>query len=451
MTPPPIRLTIACVVFAVCGILAVTELSANQLPAGDMPATPAPAADEQIAEVSAALERFKTLDFDGALSKLKEAVTKHPKLPPAEVVMASWFASANQPGAVRLYLESAIRENPNDPEAYVILGDVNLSNQRDRRVTEAALLYTKAATLVASVANEERKKNLAPRIEGGLAAVAAARADWATAQNHLEAWLKLDPESDLAMRRLAVALFKQAKAQEALEQLKAGYELNPKTLHWAAMMARFYAGVPDEENAKKWMTYALSVAPDDLAVWLVAAQWSLETRQLDDAEKQAATAMRIDPNSLQAKILRGVVALFREDFASAEVYFESAVSQSPSNFAATNNLALALCEQTDDTKKRKAVEYATNNARLYPRNSEAASTYGWVLYKAGKVQDADKVLSQLARSGRVTEDTAYFIARVAFEMGRKDEAKAVLQKALKSTRPFSKRKEAEQLQSELGN
>jgi len=451
MTPPPIRLTLTLAAFAICAILAVSASAANQLEIGEMPDTPAPAVDEQIQEVKDAAERFNKLDFDGALSKLKEAVTKNPQLPPAEVIMASWFARANQPGAVRLYLDAAVKENPNDPEAYIILGDVNLNNPRDRRQTEADLLYAKAAELIGGVQNEERKQKLAPRVEAGLAAVAAARGDWATSQTHLEKWLTLEPKSDTAMQRLAIALFRQKKAAEARDQLKAAYEVNPKMLHWAAIMGQFYAQAEDDENAKQWMTYALQAAPKDLNVWLVAAQWSLDAGRLGDAETQAATAMRLDHDSLQAKNLRGVIALFKEDYASAETYFEAAVSQSPSNFAATNNLALALCEQDDDTKKRKAVEYATNNARMYPKASEAASTYGWVLYKAGRVQEADNVLRQLARSGRISQDTAYFIARVAAEMGRKDEAKALLQNALKSTRPFSKQREAKALLAELGN
>ena len=112
-------------------------------------------------------------------------------------------------------------------------------------------------------------------------------------------------------------------------------------------------------------------------------QWALETEQLPEAEKQATAALQIDPKSLDAKILCGVIALFKKDFAGAERYFEAAHLQSPRNFAATNNLALVLIEQKDEAKKRRALEYAQNNVQQNPKSAEAASTYGWVLYKTG--------------------------------------------------------------------
>lgn len=422
------------------------RVSAQDIPVEEPPPAELPVPDEQIKEVADAAQLFGKLQFDAALSKLKEATTKHPELPPAQLIMATWFARANQAGAVRAYLELTVKDLPNDPEAYLILGDINTG---ERRTTEAGLLYAKAAELVPGVTNEERKSRLGPRVESGLAAVAAARQDWATAQKHLEAWLKLDPKSDVAMRRLAVALFQQRDAKQALEQLKTAYEINPKTLHYGATMAQFYEQSGDHENAKTWMEFAMKAAPKALSTWLVAAQWSLQTGQLAEAEKEAATAMQLDRESIDAKILRGVIALFQRDYKSAEIYFESALLDSPRNFAAKNNLALALCEQSDEAKKRRALDYAVENARLFPKNAEAISTYGWVLYRAGNVKEADTVLSRLARSGRVSEDTAYFIARVAAESGRKDEAKAVLEPTLQSKRPFSKRQEAQTLLDEL--
>ena len=59
---------------------------------------------------------------------------------------------------------------------------------------------------------------------------------------------------------------------------------------------------------------------------------------------------------------------------------------SPSNFAASNNLALALCEQSDNLKKNRALEYAQINAQRYPKMADAASTLGWVQYRLGHLQ-----------------------------------------------------------------
>ena len=104
--------------------------------------------------------------------------------------------------------------------------------------------------------------------------------------------------------------------------------------------------------------------------------------------------------------------------------------QSPSNFEATNNLALALVELKDDSKKNRALEYASENFKKTqgnqnkqnPQNvAEAVSTFGWVLYRIDPVKnldDADKLLRQaistnalqsrhrlLCRGGRTGQQT----------------------------------------------
>jgi Tfp pilus assembly protein PilF len=235
----------------------------------------------------------------------------------------------------------------------------------------------------------------------------------------------------------------------ALEKLKEAAKVDPEILTPEAMLAQYYEQSGDHENAKKWMVSALTLAPKDLKTRLTAGQWSLHTGRLDDAQTQAAAALQIDPTSLPAKILRGVVAIFQKDYTTAERYFELARLQSPRNFAAGNDLALALIEQDDKPKQLRALEYAENNVRLYQRSPEAASTYGWVLYKLGRLDDAEKWLQAAISAGQVSPETAYYCARLAKDRGHDAVAKQWLEGALKSTSPFAMRPEATALMEKL--
>jgi tetratricopeptide (TPR) repeat protein len=127
--------------------------------------------------------------------------------------------------------------------------------------------------------------------------------------------------------------------------------------------------------------------------------------------------------------------------------------QSPANFAASNNLALALVEQdkekTAEAKKRKALEYAADNVQKNNKVSEAWSTYGWVLYKNGKVDEAEKALTNALSGGQLSADTAYYFARVLSDKGRAEQAERFAQAAVDSNRPFTKRREAKLLLEEL--
>jgi Tfp pilus assembly protein PilF len=457
---------------AACVLFGSIRASWSQPISGaDVPATPKPKADvPKYPDVEKALEKFNQRAFDEAEKALEDAVLRHPELPPAQVIMAQWFAQANQAFLMRMALEKSILKSATDPEAFVIFGNIAL---QDRRVTEAALLFAKAKELLTTFKQPgERKSILEPQTISGLAAVAEAREEWATAQSNLETLLKLvsdrkaggkeeeakkNQETAVALQRLARALFQQKKPAESLTKLREAAAADKENvLTPEAALARFYEQYGDHANAVKWMANALKAAPEDLRTRLVEGQWALETGDLKEAETHAMKAKTIDPKSVDAKILHGVIELFKKDYKGAEKDFEDAHLMTPGNFAATNNLALALCEQKDDAKLRKALEYASTNFQSNQKNPEAASTLGWVWYKNKDLDKAQQALQIAIQSGNLSADTAYYVAQVLFDRSQltndktqKDQAKSFLEAAVKNTRPFSMRPEAQILLDKL--
>ena len=253
------------------------------------------------------------------------------------------------------------------------------------------------------------------------------------------------------------------KMEECSAWTKKAYEADTeRVLPPPFQMALLYAQADNNfKNAKTWMEYALKVYPKHLRGRLVAAQWYWQTSQrelktdpaqLDAAEKHASMAMQIDKDSIEAIVFRGIVALFKKDYPSAERYFEAAYSKKYDHFPAKNNLALALCEQVPSTKKRRALQLATENVRLHPQSVEAMSTYGWVLYQNNKLPEAERALLQAASKGGLSADTAFYVAQVMAERNREGgKAKAIqlLESSITTKRPFSKREEAQKLLAEL--
>jgi tetratricopeptide (TPR) repeat protein len=439
---------ISALAFLTTGLLYATQFaSAEPVPVTDSSA----GAQPQIQEINDAVSRFKDRDIDGTIKSLEAAVKKNPDLPPVYVLLAQIYGQANMPQGVLQSLEKSVQTTPDDPEAYVIFAQIAL---RDRRITEADLLLNKANGLLSKLdKNPKRKDAMAPAVAGGLAQVYQAREDWATSKKYLEQWLKLVPKNTEALRQMATVLYKQKDVEGALARLKEAKAADPKFLTPEAYLAVIQQQSGDKDAAKKSIAAALTKAQDDLNTQLVAAQLALENGQLEEAQNRAAAALRIDSNSLDAKIVRGLIALFQKDYKGAELYFEGAHLKSPGNFAASNNLALALAEQKDEAKKRRALEFASNNVQQYQKTNnfvEAASTYGWVLYKLGQIDDADKFLTTAVTSGQnISPDTAYYMAVVANEKNRKEEAKRLLKAAGKSTSPFTMKQEAVSLLEQL--
>jgi tetratricopeptide (TPR) repeat protein len=193
----------------------------------------------------------------------------------------------------------------------------------------------------------------------------------------------------------------------------------------------------------------LTATPKDLKTRLVAAQWLWKEGQLKDAAEQATAARQIDPKSIDAQMISGQIALFQKSYTAAENYFQAAHLLDPNNFGASNNLALALAEQKDDTKKQTALGYAAANADRYRNSAEAISTYGWVLYRLKRLEEAEQALRSVVAGGSFSTDTAYYWARIQADRGRDADAIKFLDGALQYKGPFVMRHEAEALLKEL--
>jgi tetratricopeptide (TPR) repeat protein len=432
-------------VLAVCSAWMPSPSMAE--PIGGTNAAAAPAAAAPGPDLTEAGKRFSSGDFEGAANLLREAVKQNPDLPPAQVMMARMFMQSNLAAEGRRRLERAIVEEPADPTAYMLMGDLAL---REGRIAEAELDFQKVQSLLPKFEKSAKQKSeIESSLCSGLASVAEARQNWAEAKKQWEALLKLEPTNTMALQRLAHCLVQQKDPASALEMLQKAAALDPQTLTPEALLARLCEQAHDRENAKKYMAMALLVAPKNIKTRLVAARWAFDTEDLENALAQTNIALKIDEKSLDAKILRGMIAAYKKDYRTAERYSEEAHLQAPDNFVASNNLALALVEQRDETKKRRALQYAEENLKKYPKSVDALSTYGWVLYKMGRLDEAENVLRTAIQGASFNPDMAYYLACVDLDRNQEIEARALLTSALREPGLFAMRQEAQERLNQL--
>lgn len=400
-------------------------------------------------ELTQAIGKFQSRDFAGALEALNAATAKYSDLPPARTLLARLHFAAGQALAGQAQLEQAGAETPDDPEAYILLGDLAFTSGR---VLESSLLFAKAEELANAFAGDaKRKKNLQARCLAGLASIAEARQNWQLAKDRLDAWLALDPENALAHHRKGVVLFRlnPSDPKDAVKELEAATNKSDKLAPFPVTMMRLFEQSGNRNDAAKWAKFAVSKLPDNLQVRLGVAQWAWETDQLAMAKEHADKAAEIDPNSLEAKILQGVVARYMSNLEEAERLLDSAKLQDPSNFTATDQLALVLIDSKDEAKRRRALELAELNARNNQQNVEAAWTLGWVYYRSGRLNEAAQLMQAASASGRLNADNAYYMARLSKDLGRGENIKRFLDAALAATGPFANREDAKKMQEAL--
>jgi uncharacterized protein (TIGR02996 family) len=446
LSPPLPRLLLLSCASALIGLLS-PQWSVAQLDTRGLIGYAVSDVGPKYQDVDQAITRYRNRDYEGALQLLARAKQTNPELPPAEVMLAKLHFAAKQTAVGRAALERAVRDHPDDPEAYLVLAELSLA---EGRVTATGLLSARAADANQKLPDSQRRKrNYQLRIFNGRTTVAERREDWSAAEAQLTAWVKADPENASAVERLGRARFMQGKYAEAQKAFSYAKQKDAKRPSAAVLMARLYHRQAKEAEAQQAFDQAVAADGNDITTRVAYAQWLLERSQPDKAKAQIAAAMKIDPNSRDALLLSGLAALMAKDYATAEASLKQAHLLAPTNVDVLSYLALALISQTDDAKRKQATAYAALAARQDPKNGNLGVTFGWILYQLGRVREAEQTLNNSLKLRNLSPDSRYLVAQVFFDRGKNQPAAQLLDAALKSKGIFVYRREAQALADKL--
>jgi tetratricopeptide (TPR) repeat protein len=405
-----------------------------------------PTADKKVyPEIEEAKRRLARQDIEGALESFGAAAKAHGDLPNARIQLANVYFSVNRPREARAQLEKAITDYPDDPETYLVMAELAL---REGQWTDAGLLSERAVGLLKGFkADADKKKDLTTRAYLGAAMTAQQHERWEDARKILTELIKANPDSAAAHFRLGQVLFETDKQKEAYAELQAAARMDEDIPSPEMTMAQLFEKNKDKANAEKWLKQAVAADPKKLKTRLDAIQWMLRTGDLAAAKAQATEALAIDPNSQDALFLAGRVARFSKDYPQAQKYLERSYLESPGAGSVANELALTLAEIGEEERKR-ALTLAEATYRQQ-RDVETAATLGWICYRLGRMEEAEKLFSAVATANQFSPDAAYFFAVFADDRNRGEAAKGLLEAALKGDAPFANRAEAQKLYDRL--
>ncbi len=397
-------------------------------------------------QIIQAVESFKSGRYDECLQRLEGAAGTYPNLLPPRLILAKLFLASRQIAQGRVAMEQAIAKHPDRPEIYLQFAALALA---DGHLTDAALQFEKALSLVPAEAGTAPQRHFLSECHAGLATVAERRGQWPAVQKYVGLWLRADAQSGPAHERLARAMIAQDRPKEAFQALQQAAKLvtspRPPELVMAILLTQF----DKADQAEPWIVRLAEQSPEDAPSRLAIATWYLEQGQLEKAEQHADTAARLAPKAKDLALLRGTIARHLRGYEQAETFFQEQYTAFPADFQASNGLALVLIEQADPSKRLRALQLAEINARQYPRMAEALATVGWLYFKHDRLDEAEKALQAATAGGQSSSDTAYYLARVLARRGLHEQVTALLQSAVDTPGNFVFRDEARRWLTEL--
>ena len=407
--------------------------------------------------VQDALDGLRAGKVDEARKALDAAYSKNSDLPPPNVLLAQIMFQAGKPDAGSQALNEATRTHPKDPGAFIYLGDLALQ-KRELGVAES--MWGKGIELCSSYsANNKRRARLLSRGYGGLALLKESAKEWDAAAGLLQKVLQNDGDNPAALTRLGRVQFMGAKNEDqekaAYETFKKAYDSAPETTARPEVnMGMLYGQKGSAKRAEYFMDLAIKRDGKNIKTLLSVTKWAMDAGKLDKAAANVSAASKIEPNSLEVLVYKGLIDRFKGNFAAAEQSFRAAHYRSPKHLGAMTQLALSLTAQEDEEKKKLGLAFADLCVRVYPdlkksSGRESAVVLAWCLSRVGQSGPAAQAVARVLNQGSISADSAYYAAQIIFDAGQTNAAQKVLESALKNERAFPNRSKAEQLMNRI--
>src|SRR6059058_5775857 len=362
-----------------------------------------------------------------AMNELEQAVKIAPKYVDAIVLLAQLRLRAGDPQSIITPLESALQLRPDVTQIRTLLADAyqavgrsddaaSLIREQIKKTPEDSQSY-----LVLGVILKQQKKD-------------------DEARKAFEKSLELNPQNVVAIDQLT-DLDLAAKAFSAIHQrANAHLQKEPQSAPAYYIHGRSYVMEKNFAAAETALKKAIELDPNLAAAYNLLVAIYVQTNKLPEALKELETVLAKNPQYSPALLTSGIIYERMGDFAKARDSYEKVLALNPNFVPALNNLAYIYSEKL--TNLDRAAELARKAHELGPAEPSVQDTFGWVLYRQGRYQEAAELLEQSASKLPGKGEIQFHLGMANYMMGRLDEARVALEKAVAASGDFPGKDEA---------
>jgi putative PEP-CTERM system TPR-repeat lipoprotein len=422
-------------------------------------------ADSTAAALNLARLDLIASDTDGAAKRFRDVLGKHPNEATALMGLAKLASDAGDSEEALTLLEQARRENPSAVRPRLVLANyylrrgradnalaIMLEAHRHAANTPAVMLLLGRAQLASGKAADARAtlERLtatapgAPLAHLNLAMAQQAANDPAAARGSLQRTLELQPDNHFARAALGQIEVRTGRYDEALaiaERLATDLPAAPAAEVLRGDVRQAQGDLPAAVAAYRAGFERQPSSP--LLLKLVLAEQ--RAGMAEQARTRALAWLKEHPDDASVRSILAASAHQGGNKDDAVTQYERVLETAPHNIIALNNLAW-LYDQRGDAR---GLDLAKRAHELRPDRPEVQDTYGWLLVKAGRVEQGLALIEKAVEGAPGNKDILFHRAAALHRAGESNRARKLLEELLTGSTQFSERDAAQALLEQL--
>ncbi len=306
-----------------------------------------------------------------ARDSFNQALKLDPKFFPAAANLAQLDLQDNQPAAARQRFEGILKADPKHLSAMLALADLSLHNKDEKSYVS---WLEKAASA--------HPQALQPRV--ALARYQLAKGDRNKALATAREAVNAQPDNPVAIELLGTIQLASGDTTNALGSYRKLAERLPGHAAPLVKVATAQIVAKDFTGARKTLQDALRIQADSLDARLLLGGVEIQGGRFDEAHKIAKQVQQQEPDNPDGYSLEGDTALARKDYPAALAAFERAHKLKPSSALLVRQLqVLTASQRAEEGENRLATWLAT-----HPQDASTRATLAESLLKRGQYKAA---------------------------------------------------------------
>ncbi|MFT5335338.1 MAG: putative PEP-CTERM system TPR-repeat lipoprotein [Halioglobus sp.] len=370
-------------------------------------------------------------DYDAMVTRLNQAIEKHPEAIQPRIVLARHYLSTAQPEKVQSLLVGLPEEWQNTPLVLRLL-----SRSQYEQGLYSDMRYSLEKVVQLGQATGEDHQSLAAAYEQ--------LKDKGNMKLHVSKTLALNPDNVSALLAKATEAYSNADGPSLEKYLSRIEKLAPDNIDLKRLQAGYARVKGDQQSALVLLEQIYNAEPS------TPAMLNLQQQYLNVGNPGASLSLMQDwlgghKNDLPARLALANHFLEAGDKAALEREYKAVLDLDGQNLIALNNLAWSMKESSSS----QALLYAQSAVRASNNASVIVDTLAMVQSANGLHEDASQTIKALLQADPGNPTLRYHSALIAVAGGQKDAGRRILQALIDDISVFPDRNEALEVMKDL--